>query len=62
MAIRWLQPLLLQWRAAHPGASVRLVGTDEEAGLRDEQIDFRRTKELRIELHVRWIGEYQVCQ
>jgi LysR family glycine cleavage system transcriptional activator len=41
LAIRWLRPLLLQWREAHPGASVRLVGTDEETGLRDEQIDFR---------------------
>ncbi|MBX7198612.1 MAG: LysR family transcriptional regulator [Rhodospirillaceae bacterium] len=41
LAIRWLRPLMLQWRAAHPGAAVRLVGTDEESSLRDEQIDFR---------------------
>lgn len=41
LAIRWLRSLLLQWRASHPGAGVRLIGTDEEAVLRDEQIDFR---------------------
>lgn len=41
LAIRWLRPLLLQWRTAHPGASVRLIGTDEESSLCDEQIDFR---------------------
>lgn len=37
----WLQPLLLEWRAAHAGLCVRLIGTDEEVVLRDERIDFR---------------------
>ena len=37
----WLQPLLLEWRTAHAGVCVRLIGTDEEAVLQDEQIDFR---------------------
>jgi LysR family glycine cleavage system transcriptional activator len=41
LAIRWLRPLLLQWRATHPGSGIRLIGTDNEAVLRDEQIDFR---------------------
>lgn len=41
LAIRWLRPLLLQWRSEHSGASVRLIGTDEEADLQDELIDFR---------------------
>lgn len=37
----WLQPLLREWRAAHPGLSVRLIGTHEEVVLQDERIDFR---------------------
>lgn len=37
----WLRPLLLQWRAEHAGTSVRLIGTDDEAVLQDEHIDFR---------------------
>ncbi|HEY4366716.1 MAG TPA: LysR family transcriptional regulator [Steroidobacteraceae bacterium] len=37
----WLRPLLLQWRSEHAGASVRLIGTDDEAVLQDERIDFR---------------------
>lgn len=41
LAIRWLRPLLFEWRAEHPGAGVRLVGTDEEAMLEDGQVDFR---------------------
>ena len=41
LAIRWLRPLLQQWRESHPGANVRLIGTDDEAVLHDEQIDFR---------------------
>ncbi len=43
LALRWLQPLLHTWRAAHPGAGVRLIGTDEEPALAEEQIDFRLT-------------------
>ena len=30
-----------EWRSAYPGAGVRLVGTDEEADLVSEQVDFR---------------------
>jgi LysR family glycine cleavage system transcriptional activator len=41
LAIRWLRPLLLEWRANHTGAGIRLIGTDEEADLENDQIDFR---------------------
>jgi LysR family glycine cleavage system transcriptional activator len=37
----WLRPLLLKWRAEHVGTAIRLIGTDEEAILQDERIDFR---------------------
>ena len=37
----WLRPLLLKWRAEHAGTAIRLIGTDEEAILQDERIDFR---------------------
>ncbi len=37
----WLRPLLLRWRAEHAGTAIRLIGTDEEAILQDERIDFR---------------------
>ncbi len=43
LALRWLQPLLRTWRSTHPGAAVRLVGTEEESELGAEQIDFRVT-------------------
>jgi LysR family glycine cleavage system transcriptional activator len=41
LALRWLRPLLLGWRATHSGAAIHLISTDEEAVLADEQIDFR---------------------
>ena len=41
LAIRWLRPLLLEWRKARKGVSVHLISTDAEAVLADEQIDFR---------------------
>jgi LysR family glycine cleavage system transcriptional activator len=37
----WLRPLLLRWRTEHAGTAIRLIGTDEEAILQDERIDFR---------------------
>jgi len=37
----WLRPLLLNWRSAHAGVGIRFIGTDDEAVLQDEQIDFR---------------------
>jgi LysR family glycine cleavage system transcriptional activator len=37
----WLRPLLLKWRAEHAGTAIRLIGTDEEAILQDERLDFR---------------------
>jgi len=41
LAIRWLRPLLLEWRTTHMGAGIHLISTDKEAVLADEQIDFR---------------------
>jgi len=41
LAMRWLRPLLLEWRASHAGAGIHLISTDEETVLADEQIDFR---------------------
>ena len=41
LAIRWLRPLLLQWRDNHKGASVHLISTDEETNLTKGGIDFR---------------------
>jgi len=37
----WLQIHLLNWRAAHAGVSVSLIGTDREPVLQEEGIDFR---------------------
>jgi LysR family glycine cleavage system transcriptional activator len=41
LAIRWLRPLLQEWRATHTGAGIHLISTDKDAVLADEQIDFR---------------------
>lgn len=41
LAMRWLRPLIQEWRAAHPGATIRLIGTDVEAALQNDHIDFR---------------------
>lgn len=37
----WLQRPLLEWSAAHPAVSLRLVGSEMEPVLQDESIDFR---------------------
>lgn len=41
LAMRWLRPLIQDWRATHPNATIRLIGTDEEAALQNDHIDFR---------------------
>ncbi len=41
LAMRWLRPLLLEWRINHAGAGIHLISTDDEAVLADGQIDFR---------------------
>lgn len=41
LAMRWLRPLIQEWRASHPEATIRLIGTDEEAALQNDHIDFR---------------------
>jgi len=41
LAMRWLRPLIQEWRATHPNATIRLIGTDEEAALQNDHIDFR---------------------
>lgn len=41
LAMRWLRPLIQEWRATHPNASIRLIGTDEEAALQNDHVDFR---------------------
>jgi LysR family glycine cleavage system transcriptional activator len=41
VASRWMGPQLFDWHAAHAGAGIRLVGTDSEPRLGEDQIDFR---------------------
>lgn len=41
LAIRWLRPLMQEWRATHPNATIRVIGTDDEAALQNDHIDFR---------------------
>jgi LysR family transcriptional regulator, glycine cleavage system transcriptional activator len=41
LAMRWLRPLIQEWRATHPNATIRVIGTDEEAALQNDHIDFR---------------------
>ncbi|WP_226621951.1 LysR family transcriptional regulator [Alloyangia pacifica] len=38
---KWLGPRLFEWTAEHPGAPVRLVGTEIEPDLTRENVDFR---------------------
>jgi LysR family glycine cleavage system transcriptional activator len=37
----WLQQPLLEWSAAHPSVSLRLIGSEMEPELQEESIDFR---------------------
>ena len=41
IAMRWLRPLILEWRASHPNATVRVIGTDQESALQNDHVDFR---------------------
>ena len=41
LAIKWIGPQLLDWQIAHSGANVRLVGTEAEPRLQEDETDFR---------------------
>ena len=41
LALRWIRPLLLQWRNNADAPRTRLIGTDDEAAFERDQIDFR---------------------
>lgn len=41
LAMRWLRPLMQEWRVTHPNATIRLIGSDAEAVLQNDHIDFR---------------------
>ena len=41
LASKWLGARLLDWQMAHPTASIRLIGSDTEPVLGEEDVDFR---------------------
>lgn len=41
LAIKWIGPQLLDWQTAHSGANIRLIGTEAEPRLQDDETDFR---------------------
>lgn len=41
LALRWLRPLIKEWRSANTEATVHSIGTDEEKPLSNDYIDFR---------------------
>lgn len=41
LANKWIGPKLFDWQLAHPGAQVRVLGTEAEPRLGEEPIDFR---------------------
>lgn len=41
LASKWLAPQLLDWQIAHAGATVRLIGAEQEPRFDDDQVDFR---------------------
>ncbi len=41
LAIKWIGPQLLDWQIAHLRANIRLIGTETEPRLQDDQTDFR---------------------
>jgi LysR family glycine cleavage system transcriptional activator len=41
LASKWLAPQLFDWQSHHPGATVRLIGSEPEARFSEEQLDFR---------------------
>lgn len=43
LASKWLAPQLFDWQVHHPGTTVRLLGTEAEAQLGKDQVDFRIT-------------------
>jgi len=62
LASKWIAPLLFDWRAAHPGANVRLIGTHSEPRFGDGRVDFRisygpriRSFERYAELFTDWV-------
>ncbi len=41
LALRWLRPLIKEWRSANSDATIHSIGTDEEKPLSNDHIDFR---------------------
>ncbi len=41
IASKWLARRLFDWQASHPGAQVRLIGTDTEPSFGSDSVDFR---------------------
>ncbi|BCG75200.1 LysR family transcriptional regulator [Mesorhizobium sp. 113-1-2] len=41
LASKWLAPQLLDWQTAHAGATVRLLGAEQEPRFGSDQVDFR---------------------
>ena len=41
LALRWVRPLLLQWRTIHEATGTRLIGSDDETVFERDHIDFR---------------------
>ncbi|UVK57335.1 LysR family transcriptional regulator (plasmid) [Mesorhizobium sp. AR02] len=41
LASKWIAPQLLDWQIGNPGATVRLIGSEQEPRFGDDQADFR---------------------
>lgn len=62
VASKWMGPQLFDWHVAHSGAGIRLVGTDAEPRLGEDEIDFRisyggkaRAFDHHVELFTDWV-------
>jgi LysR family glycine cleavage system transcriptional activator len=62
LAIKWIAPQLFDWQADHPGAAVRLEGTEFEPRFGKDQVDFRisygaeiRAFDHYVELFTDWV-------
>lgn len=41
LASKWIAPQLMDWQTGHAGATVRLIGAEQEPSLGPDQVDFR---------------------
>jgi LysR family transcriptional regulator, glycine cleavage system transcriptional activator len=55
LATKWLGPLLFEWKAQHPNASVLIEGVDGEPRLDDGDADFRVSYGARRRAHKRYL-------